>query len=448
MCDGGQRAYDGIAQTTPAPGPPFVPFHFVHTADIHLDSPLRSLALRDPDIAELIGDATRQAFGQTIDLCLDERVDALMIAGDLYDGDQTSIKTALFLAEQLRRLDEAGIRTFIVRGNHDAQSRITRELTLPERVKVFGGRGEAVELERPHGEIPVAVHGVSFAKPQAPESLVPKFRHAVADAFNIGLLHTSLGGSPNHDPYAPCSVAELAATGFDYWCLGHIHKREVHSEKPFVVMPGIPQGRHIGEDGPRSVTVVRIGDDRSVSCREHSVCVAQFERVTVDLTGVEERREMAERIGAKVEAAQNGVVADHVVIRLKLHGRTALNWQLRRDPETVEAEARDRASRTGKTWIEKVELETEEPGAYGTGSGPMSEFAPTMRGLDLRSNESFREEARVIMEELSAALPPKARGVLGGNEEERIRILDALIAEGREAVLAHLHRSAGEEGED
>ena len=426
-----------------------MPFHFVHTADIHLDSPLRSLALRDPNIADLIGDATRQAFERTIDLCLDERVDALMIAGDLYDGGQTSIKTALFLAAQLRRLDKARIRTFIVRGNHDAQSRITRELTLPESVKVFGGRGEAVELERPRGGIPVAVHGVSFAKPQAPESLVPKFRPAVADAFNIGLLHTSLGGSPNHDPYAPCNMADLVATDFDYWCLGHIHKREVHSENPFIVMPGIPQGRHIGEDGPRSVTMVRVGDDRSVSCREHPVCVAQFERVTVDLTGVERHREMVERMGAKIEAAQNGVAADHTVIRLELRGQTPLNWQLRRDPETVEAEARDRASQAGKTaWIEKVELATEEPGTPDTDVGPVSELAQTMRGLDLRSKESFRAKARDIMEELSKALPPKARDILGSSEEERIRMLDALIAEGCEAVLAHLHQSAGREGED
>lgn len=426
-----------------------MPFSFVHTADIHLDSPLRSLAPRDPHLAERIGVATRQAFSRTIDLCLEESVDALMIAGDLYDSGQTSIKTALFLAAQLQRLDKEGIRTFIVRGNHDAQSRITRELTLPESVKVFGGRGEVVELERPRGEIPVAVHGVSFAKPQAPESLVPKFRPTVADAFNIGLLHTSLGGSPNHDPYAPCNLADLVATGFDYWCLGHIHKREVHSEKPFVVMPGIPQGRHIDEDGPRSATVVRVGDDGSVvSCREHSVCVVQFERVTVDLTGVERQGEMVERMAAKIEAARDGVVADHAVIRLKLRGQTTLNWQLRRDPETVEAEARDRASRADKTWIEKVELETEEPEAYGTSAGPVSELALTMRRLDLRSNESLREKARGIRDELSKALPLKARDVLGGSEEGRIRILDALIAEGGEAVLAHLHRGAGREGED
>ena len=76
-----------------------MPFSFVHTADVHLDSPLRSLALLNPDLAELIGDATRLAFERTVQLCIDERVDALMIAGDLYDGDQTSMKTALFLAQ-------------------------------------------------------------------------------------------------------------------------------------------------------------------------------------------------------------------------------------------------------------------------------------------------------------------------------------------------------------
>src|SRR5579859_1794780 len=111
-------------------------YRFVHTADIHLDSPLRSLSLRNPELAALIGNATRQALTRTVELCLDEQVDALLLAGDLYDGEQTSMKTARFLAEQLRRLGEAGIETFIVRGNHDALSKITRELTFPDTVTV------------------------------------------------------------------------------------------------------------------------------------------------------------------------------------------------------------------------------------------------------------------------------------------------------------------------
>jgi exonuclease SbcD len=107
-----------------APREAAMPFRFVHAADIHLDSPLRSLALRDPALGELIGNATRRAFVAIVDLCLEEKVDALLIAGDLYDGDQTSMKTARFLSDQIRRLDQAGVRTFMIRGNHDALSKI------------------------------------------------------------------------------------------------------------------------------------------------------------------------------------------------------------------------------------------------------------------------------------------------------------------------------------
>ena len=418
-----------------------MPFRFVHTADLHLDSPLRSLALRDPDLAGLIGDATRRAFSNLVDLCIDEGAEALMIAGDLYDGDQTSMKTALFLADCLRRLDEAGVRTFIVRGNHDAESRITRELALPEGAKAFRGRSEAAMLDRPDGAFPVAVHGVSFGKPHAPESLVPKFRPPVPGAFNIGLLHTSLGGVPGHDPYAPCSVADLAGTGFDYWCLGHVHKRAVHREKPHVVMPGMPQGRHIGEAGPKSVTLVRVADDGSVACEERAVSVAQFERVTVDLAGVADWREMTERIGASLERARAGLRADRLVARLELTGGTPLNWRLRRERELVEGEARHCAGAAGNSWIEKVELATGEPGNAAADAGAVAELAGTMSGSVARSEE-FRAQADRIMEEIELALPPDARRALGDSAEERAETLAGLIDEGRQTVLARLREGA------
>lgn len=420
-----------------------MPFSFVHTADIHLDSPLRSLALRDADLAELIGDATRLAFERTIDLCLDERVDALMIAGDLYDGDQTSMKTALFLSGQLRKLSEAGIGVFIVRGNHDAQSRITRELVLPEAVTVFRGRAGTVELQRGRTAMPVAVHGISFARPHAPENLVPRFGKPVSGAFNIGLLHTSLGGAAGHDDYAPCSVGDLAGTGFDYWCLGHVHKREVHHRQPFIVMPGMPQGRDIGEAGPKSVTLVRVADDGAVECQPHPTSVAQFERVSVDLAGVPDRRIAAERIGIALERACAEAVSDHLVTRLELRGATELAWRLRRDPELARAEAEDRARMLGRTWIEKIEMAVSAPADPGI--GPIGEIKETVRGRIAPSN-SFRHSAREAVEEIRTALPPAARDVFGDSEVAGEEILDALIREGCETVLAHL-RETREDGD-
>ncbi|MEK1932585.1 MAG: DNA repair exonuclease, partial [Pararhizobium sp.] len=124
-----------------------MPFRFVHTADLHLDSPLRSLALKNPELAELVRGATRTALARIVDLCLAENVDALLIAGDLYDGSQTSMNTALYLASELRRLEVAGIRVFLIRGNHDSQSTVTRELTFPANVHVFSGRAKPVQAK-------------------------------------------------------------------------------------------------------------------------------------------------------------------------------------------------------------------------------------------------------------------------------------------------------------
>ena len=218
-------------------------FRFIHTADLHLDAPLKSLALKDDDLAELVGNATRRALERIVDLCIEEEVDALLIAGDLYDGDMRSMKTAAFLVSEMERLNAAGIAVFMIRGNHDAESVLTRELEFSSNVHVFTGHGGTEELSAKG----VAIHGVSFAKPQAPESLLPKYKAPISGLFNIGLLHTSLAGAAGHDTYAPCSANDLIAHGFDYWALGHVHIRQVHSEKPHVVMPGMPQGRDIGK---------------------------------------------------------------------------------------------------------------------------------------------------------------------------------------------------------
>ena len=123
-------------------------YRFVHAADIHLEFAVAVAGAARPRSRRADRQRDPAALSSRIvDLCLDEQVDALLLAGDLYDGDQTSMKTARFLAEQIRRLHEAGIRVFIIRGNHDALSRMTRELIFPDTVKVFGGRAEAIAID-------------------------------------------------------------------------------------------------------------------------------------------------------------------------------------------------------------------------------------------------------------------------------------------------------------
>jgi exonuclease SbcD len=421
-----------------------VTYRFVHAADIHLDSPLRSLALRDSDLADLIGNATRRAFVRVVDLCLDEQVDALLLAGDLYDGDQTSMKTARFLAEQLRRLHEAGIRVFVIRGNHDALSRITKELTLPETVKLFGGRAEAIAIERGSGQFPVAIHGLSFAQPHAPESLIGKYRPPVEGAVNIGLMHTSLAGAAGHDLYAPCSLADLQGTGFRYWALGHIHKRSVVEGGCAIVMPGMPQGRDINEVGAKSVTLVTIGDDRSIRIEERITSIAQFERVSVDATGIDDWRDLVAALARALEQTRGDIASEHLVARLRVMGATPLAWRIRRDLDLLKTEADDRASVIGSCWVEKLEVDCRAPGAVaGTSADPLTELRRLI-DEEVIGSDAYQAEVVAIAEELRTQLPQECRGLLGSDEAAFKATIAALAKDGSEDVLAWLH--AGAEG--
>lgn len=417
-------------------------FRFVHTADIHLDSPLRSLSLRDAELAGLIGDATRQAFVAIVDLCIEEQVDALLIAGDLYDGDQTSMKTARFLAAQLERLHQAGIATFVIRGNHDALSKITHELVLPPSVKVFAGRAEAVEFDK--GGLGIAVHGLSFAKPQAPESLLPKYRPAVADAINIGIMHTSLAGAPGHDAYAPCNVLDLHASGFDYWALGHIHQRTDHKGARSVIMPGMPQGRDINEAGEKTVSLVTVGDDRSIRIEERPTSIAEFRRIAVRLDGTEEWRDAISAIEAALRRERETTRSPHLVGRLHVSGMTPLAWRLRRDADLLLEEAMHRAGQVGHTWIEKIELAAEPPAETGRAvADPVVELGELMR-REVIARPRFRDDIRQVVKDLLDDLPAESRRFAGQDEAAFDAFVDGLMQEGADDIAARMRASEPE----
>jgi DNA repair exonuclease SbcCD nuclease subunit len=413
-------------------------YRFVHAADIHLDSPLRSLALRDPRLAEFVGNASRQVFVRIVDLCLDEQVHALLLAGDLYDGEQTSMKTARFLAEQLRRLHAAGIEVFIIRGNHDALSKITKELVLPESVHLFGGRADAVEISRNRGDRPIVVHGLSFAKPQAPEGLLAKYRPPVEGAINVGLMHTSLDGSTIHDIYAPCSTADLVNSGFRYWALGHIHKRSTIEGSCAIVMPGIPQGRDMGESGPKSVTLVSVLDDGDVALDERMVSMAQFERVGVDASGAASWSDLAARIETALGDAASKSASDHIIARLAVSGATSLAWNIRRDADLLRTEAESRAEAIGNVWIEKLETDCRRPAIDAVESADPVEVLRRMMSDDIVGSEAFRAEAGDIVNDLLAQLPAECRRTLAPDDAGVGLLVERLAEEGSEEVLARL----------
>jgi len=423
-----------------------VTFRFVHAADLHLDSPLRSLALRDPALADLIGNATRRAFTGIVRICLEERVDALLLSGDLYDGEQTSMKTARFLAEQIDLLHQAGVQVFIIRGNHDALSKITKELAFPDSVTIFGGRAGAVPMQRDAGGPLVVIHGISFAQAYAPDSLLPKFRPPVEGAVNIGLLHTSLGGAAGHDPYAPCGLGELQRTASAYWALGHVHRRSEVAGNATVVMPGMPQGRDIGEAGPKTVTLATFGADGAITLEERLTSVAQFEWVTVALDGAETSRDVAAALAAALGQARDAAASEHLVARLRLTGTTPLAWGLLRDMELLRTEAERQAEATGRTSIDKIELHCQPQAATldAAVSGIASPIEELRRLMEeVAMDDAYRAETAVVAEELRSQLPPECRAILGTDAASFAAVLDDAIRSGIDEVLARLQPAPG-----
>ena len=157
----------------------------------------------------------------------------------------------------------------------------------------------------------------------------------------------------------PARLADLDAAGFDYWALGHIHKRsEAREERCAVVMPGMPQGRDIGESGPKTVTLVTVADDRTVHIEERLTGVAQFESVPVDLTDIDEWRDMLAAVadGAAADPSAHRS-SEHLVARLHLTGRTKLAWRIRNDRDLLRTDIANQALDIGKSWIDKIEIE-------------------------------------------------------------------------------------------
>jgi len=331
-------------------------FRFLHTADLHLDSPLRGLGADAP--AARIRQATRDALANLVDLAIREQVDFVVVAGDLYDGDWPDFRTGQVLVAAFARLTRANIRVVAIRGNHDAESVLTRSLRLPDGATLL-------RTDRPETlawpEFAVVLHGQSFGTRDVQQNLAQTYPAPVPNRFNIGLLHTAATGRPGHDSYAPCTVEQLAAHGYDYWALGHVHAREELLRDPWIVFPGNLQGRHANERGAKGASLVTVRHGRVVEVEHHALDTVRWARVTVDCEGAADEEAVLERVrravGEGVDAADGRLLA----LRLRLEGPCPAHDALARDPATLRQKliaASLEVAEADTVWLEEVSLHT------------------------------------------------------------------------------------------
>lgn len=342
-------------------------FRFLHAADIHLDSPLSGLSRYEGLPADQLRRATRDAFENLIEAAIREAVDFVIIAGDLFDGDWKDMSTGLYFARAMGRLEAAGIRVFILKGNHDAESLITKSLPWPGNVSVFSSRApQTFDL----ADLGVALHGQSFPTGAVVEDLSAAYPPPTPGRFNIGVLHTALGGYAQHQTYAPCSVQGLSAKGYDYWALGHVHAQQVVSNDPYIVFPGNLQGRHAKETGPKGAMLVEVRGGLVVGVNPLELDVLRWIAVETDCTDATSLPDIHERVRSQLIKVRSQDAGDRqAVFRLTLTGRTALAGLLSDRRDGLRDEVCAIAEALGDLWLEKFIVRTTPPQELSVGGG-------------------------------------------------------------------------------
>ena len=416
---------------------------FIHASDLHIDSPLRGLDRYDGAPVERLRSATRSALERLVDKALSERVDFLLLAGDIYDRDWQDFHTGLFFRGQMVRLERAGIRCFIVQGNHDAQGVISRQLTLPSNVTVFSSRAaQTIRLD----DLSVAIHGRSFPEREVNEDLVPSYPPPVPGFFNIGLLHTSLTGRAGHDTYAPTDLPTLVAKGYDYWALGHVHAREVLNERPRIVFCGNLQGRHAKETGAKGCELVTVEAGR-VEAEFIALDVVRWSQLSVPLDGVDRLESLNEAFARALEPVLAGTTDRLHAVRVTLTGSTELHRLEAAQPGTLAAAMHAAAQDIGtaEIWIEQVRLDLSTPLDRAQAAQRQDAVGELVRLVDTIAGDDteLMRRAQVELGDLLGAMPAEvtAGDVPRLDDPTELR---SLLMDAEATVLARLSAS----GED
>jgi DNA repair exonuclease SbcCD nuclease subunit len=396
-------------------------FTFIHAADLHIDSPLAGLSLKDKAVAERFARAGRRAVESLIAATIDSNAAFLIVAGDVFDGDWKDVTTGLFFVRAIGALHRQGIPTFVVKGNHDAESVMSRDLPYPDTVRVFPSRTAATFTLESHR---VALHGRSFPH-RLTADFVETYPARREGWLNIGVLHTSLDGTRGHQGYAPCSVEDLKRFGYDYWALGHVHASEIVCRDPWIVYPGNLQGRSVREAGAKGAMRVTVEDGRIVNVTPIALDGARWAQVPVDVTGVESENDVVTRIAAGLAGAHAEGEGRPLAARVTLTGATSLHNRLVARRELLQDDVRASGFRIADDcWVEQLKVKTSPP----CSPGPL----PSAESLDVESllaeaagDPRFAEILSELIETIRAKLPRDLHDDLDQSETLRALADDA-----------------------
>jgi DNA repair protein SbcD/Mre11 len=401
---------------------------FIHTADLHLDTPFKGLSNINKDLAARLKDSTLKSFGRIIDICIREKVDFLLVAGDIFDSDLQGLAAQLRFVNELERLNSAGIPAYIVAGNHDPLVSWMRELKMPGMVHRFpSDRVESIPFMKNDRHL-ADIYGISFENKSVTHNLAENFSLKKERApFSIAMLHGTIGSTGVKHINAPFTLDDIRSSGFDYWALGHVHKRQiVNPAFPMVIYPGNPQGRDFGETGPRGCYLIELDRNSAPSATFVPTHFVRFEELHIDLTGLDTINSMTLTVEAAIDSIAQPGANESLMLRITLQGRTPLHALLNREGElarVLEMLNEGQLNRSHFRWIDHISCNTR----------PDVDLEELRKGNDFPAEilnafaqyETNAEQLNELIQELGAGLAPtRARLDLDAlSEADQLEIL-------------------------
>lgn len=414
---------------------------FIHAADIHLDSPLTGLSAYPDAPAQMLRSATRDAFTNLVNEAIEQQVDFMVIAGDLYDGGWKDHNTGIYFCREMGRLKKAGINVYVKFGNHDAESEMTKKLVLPDNVHAFESRKAHTFVI---DGLKVALHGRSFKDAATTENLAQTYPDPVPGMFNIGVLHTALGVHSTHANYAPCTIDELYAKGYQYWALGHVHEYQMWQGPATVVFPGNLQGRHIRETGPRGAVLVTADETGVQKVERLFVDVLRWHGVNVDASGCNSMADVVRAISKELEAiVESSPPTMPSAVRVTITGKTPVHGELFGMEAQLRAEVLASAATIApdRLWIEKVKTgttasdETDAIRARGDALADLQEFFE-----QAQTDPEFLASLKDDLMTLVSKAPLELQNAVPTFKDIRSGDLAGLVSEVRPGLVSQLAR--------
>ena len=371
---------------------------FIHCADLHIDSPLRGLEAYEGAPVERLRHATRESFENLVGLAIREQVDFVIIAGDLFDGKWQDIQTGLWTAAKFRRLEREQIPVYLLRGNHDAASEVRQRVRWPDNVYEFSVEQPETLIDDKTG---VALHGQGFPTREVQEDLAAVYPDPVPDRLNIGVLHTSLTGDPNHDTYAATSENVLKLRGYDYWALGHIHKRSVIHDEPAIIFSGNTQGRHIHERGAKGCMLVTVTEGQIEQTEFQATDTLRWHLANVEMSEDDQIDDLYTLVSNALHQAREESDGRFAAVRLLIQGACQCHAELMNQArrEEVVTEIRNLANSINDVWVEKIQFRTSMPvdiHALKSGNDLMGDLLSMIDELSTGDEEQLNELAQEL----------------------------------------------------